>query len=130
MCGISGKLYFDPARPVEYPVLERMNAVLAHRGPDDAGIYCQGAVGLAHRRLSIIDLSPAGHQPMTNEDGQAGWLVPSGDPAALAESIGALLRTPTLRDRLGDAARAIVAEQFDIQRVVTQYLSLYGMLHP
>ena len=38
MCGISGKLYFDPARPVERPVLERMNAVLAHRGPDDAGI--------------------------------------------------------------------------------------------
>jgi len=50
MCGISGKLYFDPARSVEREVLERMNAVLAHRGPDDAGIYCDGPIGLAHRR--------------------------------------------------------------------------------
>jgi len=78
MCGISGKLYFDPARPVERELLERMNAVLAHRGPDDAGVYCQGAVGLAHRRLSIIDLSPAGHQPMSNEDGTI-WIVFNGE---------------------------------------------------
>jgi len=78
VCGIGGKLYFDPARPVEREVLERMNAVQAHRGPDDSGIYCQGAVGLAHRRLSIIDLSPAGHQPMTNEDGTI-WIVFNGE---------------------------------------------------
>jgi len=78
MCGIGGKLYFDPARPVERDVLTRMNAVQAHRGPDDAGIYCQGPVGLAHRRLSIIDLSPAGHQPMANEDGTV-WIVFNGE---------------------------------------------------
>ena len=78
MCGIGGKLYFDPTRPVERDVLERMNAVLAHRGPDDAGIFCVGAVGLAHRRLSIIDLSPAGHQPMANEDGTV-WIVFNGE---------------------------------------------------
>jgi asparagine synthase (glutamine-hydrolysing) len=78
MCGISGKLYFDPTHPVEREVLERMNAVLAHRGPDDAGTYCVGAIGLAHRRLSIIDLSPAGHQPMSNEDGTI-WIVFNGE---------------------------------------------------
>jgi asparagine synthase (glutamine-hydrolysing) len=78
MCGIGGKLYFDPARPVERDVLERMNAAQAHRGPDDAGILCQGAIGLAHRRLSIIDLSPAGHQPMANEDGTI-WIVFNGE---------------------------------------------------
>jgi asparagine synthase (glutamine-hydrolysing) len=78
MCGISGKLYFDPARSVKREVLERMNAVLAHRGPDDAGIYCDGPIGLAHRRLSIIDLSPAGHQPMSNEDGTI-WIVFNGE---------------------------------------------------
>jgi len=78
MCGISGKLYFDPKRPVEYRALERMNAVLAHRGPDDAGVYCAGPVGLAHRRLSIIDLSPAGHQPMSNEDGTI-WITFNGE---------------------------------------------------
>ncbi len=78
MCGIGGKLCFDPSRPVEREILERMNAIQVHRGPDDAGIYCQGPVGLAHRRLSIIDLSPAGHQPMTNEDGTV-WIVFNGE---------------------------------------------------
>jgi asparagine synthase (glutamine-hydrolysing) len=78
MCGIGGKLYFDPSRAVERQVLERMNAVQAHRGPDDAGIFCQGSIGLAHRRLSIIDLSPAGHQPMSNEDGTI-WIVFNGE---------------------------------------------------
>jgi len=78
MCGIAGKLYFDPTRRAEREVLERMNAVQVHRGPDDAGIHCQGPVGLAHRRLSIIDLSPAGHQPMANEDGTI-WIVFNGE---------------------------------------------------
>ncbi len=78
MCGIGGKLYFDPMRLVEREVLERMNTVQAHRGPDDAGIYCQGPVGLAHRRLSIIDLSPAARQPMSNEDGSV-WIVFNGE---------------------------------------------------
>jgi asparagine synthase (glutamine-hydrolysing) len=78
MCGISGKLYFDPGRPVESQVLERMNAALGHRGPDDAGVHCDGPVGLAHRRLSIIDLSPAGHQPMANEDDTI-WIVFNGE---------------------------------------------------
>ncbi|MGH7361996.1 MAG: asparagine synthase (glutamine-hydrolyzing), partial [Candidatus Methylomirabilales bacterium] len=78
MCGIAGKLYFDRARQVEPGLLAQMNAVLAHRGPDDAGVYCAGPVGLAHRRLSIIDLSPAGHQPMSNEDGTI-WITFNGE---------------------------------------------------
>jgi len=78
MCGISGKLYFSAARAVERDLLERMNAALAHRGPDDAGIHCDGPIGLAHRRLSIIDLSPAAHQPMSNEGGTV-WIVFNGE---------------------------------------------------
>jgi asparagine synthase (glutamine-hydrolysing) len=70
MCGIAGKLFFDPARTVDPALLERMHRALAHRGPDDAGIWHDGPVGLAHRRLSIIDLSPAGHQPMASADGR------------------------------------------------------------
>jgi asparagine synthase (glutamine-hydrolysing) len=49
-------------------VLERMRDCLTHRGPDDAGLFVDGNVGLGHRRLSIVDVA-AGHQPMTNEDG-------------------------------------------------------------
>jgi asparagine synthase (glutamine-hydrolysing) len=52
---------------VDARVVERMRDVITHRGPDDAGLYVDGNVGLGHRRLSIVDVA-AGHQPMTNED--------------------------------------------------------------
>lgn len=69
MCGICGKIHFDKTRKADPDLLGRMTAVLNHRGPDDSGILATGHVGLGHQRLSIIDLSSAGHQPMTNEDG-------------------------------------------------------------
>jgi asparagine synthase (glutamine-hydrolysing) len=78
MCGIAGTLSFDPDRPAQRELLARMSGALAHRGPDDSGIRCDGPVGLVHRRLSIIDLSPAGHQPMSNEDGTV-WIVFNGE---------------------------------------------------
>jgi asparagine synthase (glutamine-hydrolysing) len=68
MCGIAGVWNAD-GEPVSPPVLQRMTARLAHRGPDGNGCLIDGAVGLGHRRLAIIDLSSAGHQPMANEDG-------------------------------------------------------------
>ena len=69
MCGIAGYLQFngDPVSPV---VLRRMGEAIAHRGPDGDGLYADGACGLVHRRLAIIDPSPAGHQPMATEDGR------------------------------------------------------------
>ena len=57
-------------RPVERAAVERMAKSLLHRGPDDGGIYMDGAVGMGFRRLSILDLSEAGHQPMISQDGQ------------------------------------------------------------
>ena len=68
MCGITGILYADAARPVDRAVLKQMADAIAHRGPDAEGYWCAPGVGLAHRRLSIIDLS-GGDQPMGNEDG-------------------------------------------------------------
>ncbi len=69
MCGICGIVDFSRRR-VEAADLERMRDVMVNRGPDAAGLYLDGYVGLGHRRLAIIDLSPAGDQPMTNEDGR------------------------------------------------------------
>jgi len=69
MCGIAGVLYRDPHRPVEQEVLKAMADAIAHRGPDDEGYYSEPGVGLAHRRLSIIDLQ-GGRQPLGSEDGQ------------------------------------------------------------
>lgn len=66
MCGIAGELSFDI--PVDQRILKRMTDALIHRGPDDEGLYCDGRIGLGHRRLSIIDLSPSGHQPMWTFD--------------------------------------------------------------
>lgn len=78
MCGIAGKLTFDPERSVDEALLRRMGAVLVHRGPDDDGVWTRGRIGLAHRRLAIIDLSPTGHQPMSNERGTV-WVVYNGE---------------------------------------------------
>jgi asparagine synthase (glutamine-hydrolysing) len=68
MCGIVG-VWNTNGDAVEAGLLKRMTDAIAHRGPDGEGHYCDAGVGLGHRRLAIIDLSPAGHQPMANETG-------------------------------------------------------------
>ena len=69
MCGICGELRFD-GRDVRGTDILDMRDALYHRGPDDAGLLLDGALGLGHRRLSIIDLSPLGAQPMRSADGR------------------------------------------------------------
>jgi asparagine synthase (glutamine-hydrolysing) len=69
MCGIAGILHLD-GRPAQPRLVRRMAGALAHRGPDGEGVFTDGSVGLGHRRLAIIDLSPAGHQPMQSADGR------------------------------------------------------------
>jgi asparagine synthase (glutamine-hydrolysing) len=81
MCGIAGQISFN--KPVEPEQLKLMLSALIHRGPDDEGLYITNqeslpSVGLGHRRLSIIDLSPLGHQPMSNEDATV-WIVFNGE---------------------------------------------------
>lgn len=70
MCGIAGISYSAPSSDIG-GILENMSSALVHRGPDDQGIIVadNGSAGLAHRRLSIIDLSDHGRQPLINEDG-------------------------------------------------------------
>jgi asparagine synthase (glutamine-hydrolysing) len=67
MCGIAGLIYLD-GEPVSPAVLQRMTDAIAHRGPDGEGQWIEGEVGFGHRRLAIIDLSPAGQQPMVSAD--------------------------------------------------------------
>ena len=67
MCGIVGQLNFDNS-PISAVVLQKMTDVISHRGPDGDGHWIEGNIGFGHRRLSIIDLSPAGHQPMISSD--------------------------------------------------------------
>jgi asparagine synthase (glutamine-hydrolysing) len=77
MCGICGKLEFDPEAKVAPNLVKRMADAIVHRGPDDDGYYFDGQIGLGFRRLSIIDLS-GGHQPLANEDGSI-WIVFNGE---------------------------------------------------
>jgi asparagine synthase (glutamine-hydrolysing) len=69
MCGIAGLIKFDGSAP-DRATLEAMTRAVAHRGPDGEGVEVVGAVGFGHRRLAIIDLSEAGRQPMSTEDGR------------------------------------------------------------
>lgn len=76
MCGIAGIVHFDGA-PVDAALLTRMIGVLRHRGPDGAGVLARDGAGLAHARLSVIDVE-GGAQPMGDEEGAA-WITFNGE---------------------------------------------------
>ena len=82
MCGIAGIVAADRLHADERARLLLMRDVITHRGPDDAGIFVDGQAGLAHRRLSIVDLA-AGHQPLGNEDGTIQVVFNGGEVARL-----------------------------------------------
>ena len=69
MCGIAGIFNID-GRPISINILKKMTDIMAHRGPDGEGFWTESFIGLGHRRLAIIDLSSAGHQPMQTENGK------------------------------------------------------------
>lgn len=83
MCGIAGVLYRD-GRPASGPTLARMASQIAHRGPDGSGERAFEGAGLAHRRLAILDLTPAAAQPMGSDDGRA-WISFNGEIYNFAE---------------------------------------------
>ena len=88
MCGICGILYREATQQVDRNTLARMNRQIVHRGPDDEGYFVTGNVGLAMRRLSIIDVT-SGHQPIANED-ETIWIVFNGEIYNHAELRGDL----------------------------------------
>lgn len=69
MCGVAGILRYHSQRSVEPEEIERMNQIMAHRGPDGSGVFTDRNFGLGHRRLSIIDTTSRSAQPMTTKDG-------------------------------------------------------------
>jgi len=71
MCGIVGIVGCENKERINEDLLVKMRDIMIHRGPDDFGLWISGngSTGLAHRRLSIIDMSKSASQPMTNEDG-------------------------------------------------------------
>ena len=94
MCGICGFNWVDG------PLIEQMKSLLVHRGPDDHGSYVADGISLGHRRLSIVDLSDQGRQPLCNEDGSV-WITFNGeiynhqDLRARLEAKGHIFRSRT-----------------------------------
>jgi asparagine synthase (glutamine-hydrolysing) len=80
MCGICGILAFNDNFACDERITASMRDTMIHRGPDDAGVWCSptGRAALGHRRLSIVDVSHSGHQPMSNEDGSV-WVAFNGE---------------------------------------------------
>jgi asparagine synthase (glutamine-hydrolysing) len=97
VCGIAGCVDLEHGLGPARGLVGEMTDTLRHRGPDDAGMLEDGPVTLGHRRLSIIDLSPAGHQPMPNHEGTA-WLTFNGEIYNYIE----------LRNELGELGRECV----------------------
>jgi len=77
VCGINGVFHYRGGA-ADLALVERQSNVMTHRGPDDRGLWSDGDVALAQRRLAIVDLSPAGHQPMPNED-ESLWVTYNGE---------------------------------------------------
>lgn len=104
MCGIAGFLLRDGLRP-DPAQLARMAERLAHRGPDDRGLYCAGAVGLAQTRLSVIGLA-TGHQPLISADGRLA-LAANGEVYNYLE-LNATLREQGCRPRTDSDSETIL----------------------
>ncbi len=109
MCGIAGLLKLNaPTTPEDVSAVRWMMDAQIHRGPDGEGLFQDNHVVLGHRRLSIIDLSPAGKQPMSNEDGTV-WVTYNGEIYNFRE----------LRDELGGEGH-IFKSQTDTEVLVSR----------
>ena len=90
MCGINGVFWYRGGH-ADAALVRAQARVQRHRGPDDADVWAAGPAALGHRRLAIVDLTPTGHQPMSNEDGQV-WVTFNGElynaPELLPELAG------------------------------------------
>lgn len=89
MCGIAGIFHHEAQRPIDVPTLDRMNSLQFHRGPDQGGLFHEPGIGLAHRRLAILDLG-GGRQPLFNETGSV-VVVFNGEIYNFAELMAELL---------------------------------------
>ncbi len=85
MCGIVG--FYSDTVSVSQKELEQAAQCIRHRGPDHVGIFYKGSVGLAHVRLSILDLTPSAHQPMSTENGKL-WIIYNGETYNYKELVG------------------------------------------
>jgi asparagine synthase (glutamine-hydrolysing) len=127
MCGIVGAL----GREVHDEVLGAMAARIAHRGPDDRGVWVdpEAGIGLAHVRLSIVDLSPAGHQPMASASGRL-VLVFNGEiynHLALREALAGAGRAPAWRGHSDTETLLAAFEAWGVRETLTRCVGMFAL---
>jgi asparagine synthase (glutamine-hydrolysing) len=126
MCGIAG--FWQTKRGAEDPLktLDRMATALAHRGPDDSGTFHEGAtgIGLAFRRLSILDLSPEGHQPMFSPS--ARYVIIFNGEVYNFEEIRAELGTRQWRGHSDTEVMLAAIEQWGVEPAVKRFVGMFA----
>src|SRR5580704_10208987 len=126
MCGITGFWQTKPGTEGPVETLDHMGAALAHRGPDDSGTFYDSAtgIGLAFRRLSIIDLSPEGHQPMYSASGR--YVIIFNGEVYNFEEIRAELGPHHWRGRSDTEVMLEAFERWDVEAAVQRFVGMFA----
>lgn len=122
MCGLAG--LFSPSKTPDMATLQRMSEAIIHRGPDDVGMWQKDGLALAHRRLSVVDLSAAGHQPMVSHDGR--WVLCYNGEIYNFE---ALRQSLPQTDWRGHSDSEVILEAFahwGVQKSVQQFVGMFA----
>ncbi len=126
MCGIAGFWQSSPTVEAPLDVLERMGSTLAHRGPDDSGTFYdeRAGVGFAFRRLSIIDLSPEGHQPMASATGR--YTIVFNGEVYNFEKVRAELGEKHWRGHSDTEVMLAAIERWGLEAAVTRFVGMFA----
>ncbi|GEQ99009.1 hypothetical protein JCM17844_26460 [Iodidimonas gelatinilytica] len=130
MCGIAGFINWQGVPDGSAQILRTMTDAVRHRGPDDEGQWldAEAGVGLGHRRLSILDLSPAGHQPMISASGRY-VLVYNGEiynHHALRSALGEQGNAPAWRGHSDTETLLAVVEAVGVQKAIAQINGMFA----
>ena len=130
MCGIAGFIAHARHSEREEVIARRMADAISHRGPDDQGIWVDGEAGvaLAHRRLSIVDLSPAGHQPMLSDTGR--WVIVFNgeiyNHAALRSELEQAGRAPSWHGHCDTEVLLAAISAWGVERTLKQCVGMFA----
>ncbi|MCA9795791.1 MAG: asparagine synthase (glutamine-hydrolyzing), partial [Candidatus Eremiobacteraeota bacterium] len=126
MCGICGLISRKLAGEALVNTIERMTQLLAHRGPDDNGVWQENGVALGHRRLSILDLSALGHQPMASPTGR--WIVTYNGEIYNFQELRQQLQGHQLQFRGGSDTEVLVAacENWGIEKTLSRLRGMFA----
>lgn len=128
MCGLAGFFGGAPCEDGDEFVLGRMGDTLIHRGPDDAGVWCDSEqrIGLAHRRLAVVDLSAAGHQPMVSASGRF-VLAWNGEIYNHLELRGRLHAAPAWRGHSDTETLLAAVEAWGLEAALMQCAGMFAL---